>query len=231
MWSALGVVANDWYEKQQDQEQQRSYDIGISMRRAVQLVKQQWENSKLFRVSDTVMMTEKQIISRLQGEGHIMNYPEQDPLKLCFLFRRHPLLRMQFASAVGKRMWTERISATSKAGPPAPLHCCIVELVMLHSLHSKTSPSDQCVFVCMEQGTNMEHSRTFGWSELEYHLLVILMRDKDGASIVRDEMMRHIHQNTGMHAWLFSDYAGLLCPEKNLYNSSTGQTIPPALGF
>ena len=35
--------------------------------------------------------------------------------KQCFFFRRHTHLRMQFASAVGKRLFTERISATSKA--------------------------------------------------------------------------------------------------------------------
>ena len=33
----------------------------------------------------------------------------------CYLFRRHPVLRMHFASAVGKRLFTERILATGKA--------------------------------------------------------------------------------------------------------------------
>jgi hypothetical protein len=33
----------------------------------------------------------------------------------CFIFRRNIKLRVQFASAVGKRLWTERVAATSRA--------------------------------------------------------------------------------------------------------------------
>ena len=74
MWNALGGVAVDWYEKQAS-PQARGV-VNISIRDSVQLMRMTWEQAKMFRVSDTVMMTEKQIIWRLQGEGHLDRFKE-----------------------------------------------------------------------------------------------------------------------------------------------------------
>ena len=80
------------------------------------------QESKSYRISDAVHMTEKQILSRLHRDGllplygdpHLFHQKKMDPLHFCFLFRRHGLLRNQFAAAVGKRLTSEKIIHTGK---------------------------------------------------------------------------------------------------------------------
>ena len=72
MWNALGAVAADWHEKVQSESVDvNSARMPIKVGKAVHYVKQLWENSKLYRVSDAVMMVEKEVISRLQSEGNL----------------------------------------------------------------------------------------------------------------------------------------------------------------
>lgn len=94
--------------------------------------------------------------------------------KQCFLFRRHEFLRMHFAAVVSKRLFTERITATSKASV-------------------------------------LEHKRSAMWCEREYELLVLLLRDQGGSTIV-NQACTQFWQSLGdedEHA-LFCDYAGLI---------------------
>lgn len=125
-------------------------DIVTSTRRMKDIkrvMKEIWEESKSYRISDAVHMTEKQILARLHRDGLLQHYGDArllqqrglDPLHICFLFRRHPLLRNQFASAVGKRMTSEKIIHTGK-------------------------------------NSIMEHHRTVQWSENEYISLAQLAR-------------------------------------------------------
>lgn len=116
------------------------------------VMKEIWEESKSYRVSDVVHMTEKQILARLHRDGLLPLYGDErtvmrmgmDPLRFCFLFRRHALLRNQFASAVGKRLTSEKIVSTGK-------------------------------------NSIMEHHRTVQWSENEYIALAQLVRAQSGA--------------------------------------------------
>lgn len=61
MWNSLGVVAVDWHEKQMISSGRRGPSGSLSIKDAVHLMRMTWEQSKLFRVSDAVMMTEKQV--------------------------------------------------------------------------------------------------------------------------------------------------------------------------
>lgn len=121
MWNSLGAMAVDWYKRQKrgyhetDEEKTKR---SKTLAQGVEYVKGLWEQSKVYRVSDTAMMAEKQIIARLQAEGQLALRDSETPddmLVVAFIMRRHLRLRSQFASAVAKRMYTERMTATSKA--------------------------------------------------------------------------------------------------------------------
>lgn len=155
-------------------------DVVTSTRRMKDIkrvMKEIWEESKSYRVSDAVHMTEKQILARLHrdgllplyGDAQFLNRKGMDQLHFCFLFRRHPMLRNQFAAAVGKRMTSEKIIHTGK-------------------------------------NSIMEHHRTVQWSENEYICLAQLVRaqsseidkalrsfDKDGVLFV--DYVRMLTQN------------------------------------
>jgi hypothetical protein len=69
-------------------------------------------------------MTEMQVLGRLCRDGLLPQFQDTDlilnkkldPLHICFLFRRHEILRNQFAATIGRRMMTERtVSANSKS--------------------------------------------------------------------------------------------------------------------
>lgn len=112
------------------------------------------QESKSYRISDTVRMTEMQVLGRLCRDGVLPQFDDTDlitrkkldPLHICFLFRRHEVLRNQFALTVGRRMMTER--AVVSGG----------------------------------KNSIMEHHRTVQWSEKEYIALLQLVQDN--ASLV-----------------------------------------------
>lgn len=65
MWTTLGAVSREWYvnnvQPGDESIMQPPLDISINIRKAVALMKEQWENSKVYRISDNVMMVEKQV--------------------------------------------------------------------------------------------------------------------------------------------------------------------------
>lgn len=77
----------------------QSSDILNTTRRVKDIkrvMKEIWEESKSYRISDTVHMVEKQVLGRLCRDGVLPQYEDTDlvmkkkldPLQLCFLFRR-----------------------------------------------------------------------------------------------------------------------------------------------
>lgn len=100
--------------------------LAKSMRHGVQYAKNLWEQTKVYRISDAVMMAEKQVVMRLFNEGFLphlkkLNY---DTLEMSFLLRRIPFFNQQFASAVAKRLCTERICVSNKASIQVCLFSC-----------------------------------------------------------------------------------------------------------
>lgn len=79
-----------------------------------------WESSETFKVTDVVHMVEMEIMRRLQADG-VFPFLRETMQKgiydysLCFLMRRHPVFRYQFAQAVGKRFLSGRIVAGQRA--------------------------------------------------------------------------------------------------------------------
>ena len=75
----------------------QSTDVANATRRVKDIkrvMKDIWEESKSYRISDHVHMTEKQLLSRLRSDGVLPAYDEaslaskkMDPLHVCFLFR------------------------------------------------------------------------------------------------------------------------------------------------
>ena len=89
------------------------------------IMKNAWEESKEFRITNEVHMVEVEIMHRLSRDGAFhwledascMNYSHEvkvDTFILAFIMRRDPLLRYQFAAAVGKRFITQRIVSTGR---------------------------------------------------------------------------------------------------------------------
>lgn len=60
-------------------------------------------------------MVESMIIDRLHRDGAFPWIGRLSKLHLCFLLRRHEQFRYTFASAVGKRMASERLMSSSRA--------------------------------------------------------------------------------------------------------------------
>lgn len=148
--AAASAFGDDDYDDDDNTSVVNGMDIVKSTRRMKDIkrvMKDIWEESKSYRISDAVHMTEKQLLSRLHrdgllplyGDARFLTQRQMDPLRFCFLFRRHSLLRNQFASAVGKRMTSEKIIHTGK-------------------------------------NSIMEHHRTVQWSENEYVALAQLVR-------------------------------------------------------
>ena len=54
------------------------------------------------------------LIKLIMTDCRLLKAKGLDPLHICFLFRRHEILRNQFAATVGKRMVTEKTQLTSK---------------------------------------------------------------------------------------------------------------------
>jgi len=63
-------------------------------------------------------MTEIMVLERLAQDDVFPWYREPEkiePLELCFIMRRHPSFRYQFANTVGKRLLSERLISTSRS--------------------------------------------------------------------------------------------------------------------
>ena len=131
------------------------------------VMKEIWEESKSYRISDTVRMTEMQVLARLCRDGLLPQFQDtefllgknMDPLHICFLFRRHEILRNQFAATIGRRMMTERaVSSSSKSNI-------------------------------------MDHHRTVQWSENEYIALAQLVQNN--SSIIDSLIQGYNHAKPG----------------------------------
>ena len=131
------------------------------------VMKEIWEESKSYRISDTVRMTEMQVLARLCRDGLLPHFQDtefllgknMDPLHICFLFRRHEILRNQFAATIGRRMMTERaVSSSSKSNI-------------------------------------MDHHRTVQWSENEYIALAQLVQNN--LSIIDSLIQGYNHAKPG----------------------------------
>lgn len=87
MWKTLGAVAVDW----QNDVKAATSDKAPKLKHALQFMRDLWEDSKTFRISDVVMMVEKQILSRLLLEGHLVlptssNKNPMDLMRLVMAF-------------------------------------------------------------------------------------------------------------------------------------------------
>lgn len=86
------------------------------------LPQKEWLLLNKYRISDVVHMAEIEIIRRLHADGAFpwmdmdddLNLPFTQ-LRMCFIMRRHPPLRYQFAAAVGKRLFSTKVVATQRA--------------------------------------------------------------------------------------------------------------------
>jgi hypothetical protein len=131
------------------------------------VMKEIWEESKSYRISDTVHMTEMQVLRRLCRDGVLPQFEDadlimqrkMDPLHVCFLFRRHEVLRNQFAATVGRRMMTER------------------------------------AVVASGKSNIMEHHRTVQWSENEY--IAMLQLVQSNASLIDNLIRAYDHAKPG----------------------------------
>jgi hypothetical protein len=159
------------------------------------IMKEIWEASKDYRVSDRVHMVEMQVLQRLKADG-VFPYvnavdgvdtlglnPQGDRKRVsntqaCFYMRRNEQLRYAFASAVGKRFYTQRMGSTA----------------------AKSSIID--------------HHRSVNWSEVEYANLLGVVRANEGMlandlganSVLKDESKKH----------LVADYCGMLVPSPSV---------------
>lgn len=95
-----------------------------------------WNETRLFRISSDVHMVELMVLQRLHRDGffpwcllfnpmqlwvttqydrsfcRITQTPEH--LRLCFIMRRTPEFRSQFAAVVGKRLFSERLVSNTR---------------------------------------------------------------------------------------------------------------------
>lgn len=74
-----------------------------------------WEFSRVCRVSDSVQMTEIEIIRRLHADKGIQLPKNQDMLRICFIMRRDTEIRYHFAAAVGKRLFSLKLVSSQRA--------------------------------------------------------------------------------------------------------------------
>lgn len=150
----------------------QSTEVDLTTRRVKDIkrvMKEIWEESKSYRISDTVHMTEMQVLGRLCRDGVLPQFEDPDlimnkkldPLHICFLFRRHEVLRNQFAATVGRRMMTER------------------------------------AVVASGKSNIMEHHRTVQWAEKEYIAMVQLVQNNSG--IIDDLIGKYDHVNPGYY--------------------------------
>ncbi len=149
-------------------------------------MKEIWEQSKSFRISDKVHMTEVQILQRLKADGvcrwvdnvALMSGEENknfriENLHICFYMRRSPIFRYAFAAAVGKRHHSERMSSTGKT-------------------------------------SIIEHHRSVQWAEKEYATLYGILEQNQ--HIVQKELVETSSDTDPM----FLDYCRLLKYEEEL---------------
>lgn len=169
---------------------------------AKQLMKDVWDQSKEFRISDRVHMTEMQVLDRLATDGIFPYLNRSDPsawygsarqhgqagnggddgdmvlenMHACFYMRRKPEFRYAFAAAVGKRQFSERIASTNKAAI-------------------------------------IEHHRSVQWSEGEYVKLVAVVQQH--ASLLARDLGQFRLNKAGMtedqKVW-FTDYCNAMHP-------------------
>jgi hypothetical protein len=144
MWKSLGSIAAIWHaektggnkkrkakrgkrgrrqffdnadDSEEEEDERSGKELAKYMKHGVKYAKDLWEQTKVYRISDAVMMAEKQVIMRLYNEGYLPQLArlQHDTLTMGFLLRRHEFFSVQFASAVAKRLCTERLCATGKA--------------------------------------------------------------------------------------------------------------------
>lgn len=184
------------------------------------VMKDIWEESKSYRVSDTVHMTEKQILTRLNRDGVLPQFSDSgllmgkgmDPLHFCFLFRRYfSLLRAflffwptTFASCFG--------GTTHFYVPFYFLADCDEETMLCrHELLRNQFAAAVGKRMISERtistGKNsiMEHHRTVQWAEKEYIALLQLVQSNSGAI---DQQVRSFNKDNPSK--YFMDYVRML---------------------
>lgn len=90
-----------------------------NVKEAKKIMKEVWEKSKSYRISDKVHMIEVELLQRLKRDDAFPWIDGHDKAKIstmhaCFFLRRHEHFRYAFAAAVGKRFYTERLSGLQK---------------------------------------------------------------------------------------------------------------------
>lgn len=83
---------------------------------AKKIMKEVWEKSKSYRISDKVHMVEVELLQRLKRDDAFpwVDSDKIHTLQACFFLRRHEAFRYAFAAAVGKRFYTVRLSGLQK---------------------------------------------------------------------------------------------------------------------
>jgi hypothetical protein len=221
MWKGLQEVLEDSIERLPDGSSAADVTNAFiesirNVKEAKKIMKEMWEKTKSYRVSDKVHMMEIQILQRMKQDGCFpwINDPSicstagrmgaqgsngaaaasafpfgggaddadgeeyenggvtmMTPLHMCFFLRRHTLFCSTFAAAVGKRLYTERLSG-------------------------------------LQKGTILDHNRSVKWSETEYCSLVQLVQDNRG--ILVQDMVDGFRSYANGQNVLFADYSGML---------------------
>lgn len=170
------------------------------------IMKEIWEASKDYRISDRVHMVEVQVLQRLKADGVFpyVDVPSSSSrgslrfrhgapssggsdtemalqnIHVCFYMRRKEQLRYAFASAVGKRLYTQRMGSTA----------------------AKSSIID--------------HHRSVNWSETEYINLLGVVRanaDMIGSDLGEGGGMVRISSD---NEHLFKDYCRMMVPSASV---------------
>lgn len=141
-----------------------------------------WEESRTFRISNEIHMIECMVLHRLKADG-VFPWIETSTtistntsnsismLKACFLLRRDKLLRYQFAAVVGKRAISERLISSSR-------------------------------------NSIINHHRTVNWAEQEYAGFRSLVAEKRAyvAGLVQGKYSQDVMDNDAMKMAMTMDY-------------------------